>query len=103
MILKKNYILNVRQKINLAILLLIPFFFYAIFGMVAEIAQNKASALPEVILADKVSVRINANRAVYDMLKNTNPQYVRKNVLEGAKAENFTGYFGPEPGNDLKK
>ena len=90
-------LLNRRQKINLALLLLIPLLLFFVWGTFTEKARRCASELHAVIRADNVSAHINANRALYDMLKNANSRYTAKNILEGADAEKFAGYFDPPP------
>ena len=92
--LKNISLLSGRQRINLAALALIPLILFLIWGAITENARHNISELPEVILANSVSEHINVNRAKYDMLNNSNPQYVPRDVFEGADANNFTKYFG---------
>ena len=86
--------LNTRQKISLAFLPLVFLLLFFIFELVAERVHYKVSKLPAIVRASDVSAHINGNSAIYDMLGNANPQYVPKNILEGADAGNFTEYFG---------
>ncbi len=93
--------INGRQKRNLALLLIIPLLLFFMWDAISGTAVKGASGQQAYLSAERTAAHVDANRAVYDMLKNAAPHYTTRDILKGADVEVFRGYFGPRPAATL--